>query len=155
MNFQSFAAKDLKTCSETIEIKSYHHRRIFRPILEDGNVNKISFEIIFKRNEPLCLVLKPLKHKQKRVPYAVFDVSSICLQQHYLNFCFDLGDIANSCITRLVTIIYEIPVDPNYPTFKIIEIKSTESQQNSEKHLAPFQMIEHEIDDLLTKRSCK
>ena len=74
MNFQSFAAKDLKNCTEKIKNKSYHHRRIFRPILEDGNVNKVSFEMIFKRNESLCLVLKPLKHKQKRVPYAVFDV---------------------------------------------------------------------------------
>ena len=39
---------------------------------------------------------------------------------------------------------------------KIIEIKSDESQKNSERLLTPSQMIEHEIDnDLLTKRSCK
>ena len=29
------------------------------------------------KNESLCLVLKPLRHKQKCVPYAVFDVSYI------------------------------------------------------------------------------
>ena len=117
IEFSKFRSQDLKTCSEKIKNKSYHHRRIFRPILEDGNVNKISFEIILKRSESLRLVLKPLKHKQKRVPYAVFDVSSICLQ-HYLNFCFDLGDVANSCTTRFVTIFYEIPVDQNYPTLQ-------------------------------------
>ena len=86
MNFQSFAAKDLKTFTEKIENRSYHHG----PILEGGNVNKVSFEMIFERSESLCLVLKPLKHEQKRVPYAVFDVSSICLQ-YYLDFCFDSG----------------------------------------------------------------
>ena len=78
LNFQSFPGKDLKTCRKKIENKSYHHRRILRPILEDGNVNKVSFEIIFKRSESMCLVLKPVKHEQKRLPYAVFDVSSIC-----------------------------------------------------------------------------
>ena len=78
MNLQSFAAKDLKTFPEKIENKSYHHRCIFRPILlEDGNVNKVSVEMISKRSESLFLVLKPLKHEQKRIPYAVFDVSSI------------------------------------------------------------------------------
>ena len=117
MNLQSFAAKDLKTCSEKIENKSYHHRRIFRPILEDGNVNKVSVEMISKRSESLCLVLKPLKHEQKRVPYAVFDVSSISLQ-HYLDFCFDSGALANSFTTRLITKSYEIPIDPNYPTLQ-------------------------------------
>ena len=85
IDFQSFAAKDLKTCPEKIENKSYHHRRIPRSILEDGNVNKVSFEMKFKRSESLCLVLKPLSNEQKRVPYSVFDESSICLQ-YYLNF---------------------------------------------------------------------
>ena len=117
MNLQSFAAKDLKTCSEKIENKSYHHRRIFRPILEDGNVNKVSVEMISKRSESLCLVLKPLKHEQKRVPYAVFDVSSISLQ-YFLDFCFDSGALANSFTTRLITKSYEIPIDPNYPTLQ-------------------------------------
>ena len=117
MNLQSFAAKDLKTCSEKIENKSYHHRRIFRPILEDGNVNKVSVEMISKRSESLCLVLKPLKHEQKRVPYAVFDVSSISLQ-YYLDFCFDSGALENSFTTRLITKSYEIPIDPNYPTLQ-------------------------------------
>ena len=38
----------------------------------------------------------------------------------------------------------------------MIEIRSTESQKNSEKLLASLQMIEHEIvNDLLTKRSQK
>ena len=78
--FQSFAAKHLKTYTWKIKNKSYHHRRIFSPILEDGNVNKVSFEMTLKISESLCLVLKPLKHNQKRVPYAVFDVPSICLQ---------------------------------------------------------------------------
>ena len=117
MNLQSFAAKDLKTCSEKIENKSYDHRRIFRPILEDGNVNKVSVEMISKRSESLCLVLKPLKHEQKRVPYAVFDVSSISLQ-YYLDFSFDSGALANSFTTRLITKSYEIPIDPNYPTLQ-------------------------------------
>ena len=94
IQFLEFRAKDLKTCSEKIRNKSYHHQRIFRPILEDRNVDKVCFEMIFKRSEPLCLVLKPLKHKQKRV----VDVSSICLQ-YYLNFCFDSGAIASSCTT--------------------------------------------------------
>ena len=41
------------------------------------------------------------------------------------------------------------------PPCKIIEIKSIESQKKSEKLLAPFQMIGHELDnDLLTKKSC-
>ena len=117
MNLQSFAAKDLKTCSEKIENKSYHHRRISRPILEDGNVNKVSVEMISKRSESLCLVLKPLKHEQKRVPYAVFDVSSISLQ-YYLDFCFDSGALANSFTTRLITKSYKILIDPNYPTLQ-------------------------------------
>ena len=117
MNLQSFAAKDLKTFSEKIENKSYHHRRIFRPILEDGNVNKVSVEMISERSESLCLVLKPLKHEQKRVPYAVFDVSSISLQ-YYVDFCFDSGALANSFTTRLITKSNEIPIDPNYPTLQ-------------------------------------
>ena len=117
MNLQSFAAKDLKTFPEKIENKSYHHRRIFRPILEDGNVNKVSVEMISKRSESLFLVLKPLKHEQKRVPYAVFDVSSISLQ-YYVDFCFDSGALANSSTTRLITKSNEIPIDPNYPTLQ-------------------------------------
>ena len=92
MNLQSFEAKDLKTFPEKIENKSYHHRRIFRTILEDGNVNKVSVEMISKRSESLFLVLKPLKHEQKRAPYAVFDVSSISLQ-YYVDFCFDSGPL--------------------------------------------------------------
>ena len=155
MIFQSLAAKDLKTWSEKIKNKSYHHRCKFRPILEDGNVNKVSFEMILKSNEPLCLVLKPLKHKQKRVPCAVFDVSSICLQ-YYLNFCFDSEAIPNPCTTRFITKSYEIPVDPNYPTLQNNRNKIYRIAKKFEKLLAPFQMIEHEIDnDLLTKRSCK
>ena len=51
----------MKTSPEKIENKSYHHRRILRPILEDGNVNKVSFEMTFKRSKSLCLDLKPLK----------------------------------------------------------------------------------------------
>ena len=86
MNVQSFVAKDLTTWTEKIKNRLYHHRRVFSPILEDGNVNKVSFEMIFR--EANHCVLKPLKHKQKRVPYAFFDVSSICLL-YYLNFCFD------------------------------------------------------------------
>ena len=117
MNLQSFAAKDLKIFSEKIENKSYHHRPIFRPILEDGNVNKVSVEMISERSESLCLVLKPLKHEQKRVPYAVFDVSSISLQ-YYVDFCFDSGALANSFTTRLITKSNEIPIDPNYPTLQ-------------------------------------
>ena len=117
MNLQSFAAKDLKTFPEKIENKSYHHRRIFRPILEDGNVNKVSVEMISKRSESLFLVLKPLKHEQKRVPYAVFDVSSISLQ-YYVDFCFDSGALPNSSTTRLITKSNEIPIDPNYPTLQ-------------------------------------
>ena len=151
MNLQSFAAKDLKTFSEKIENKSYHHRRIFRPILEDGNVNKVSFEMIFKRSESLCLVLKPLKHKQKRVPYAVFDVSSICLQ-YYPNVCFDSGALANSFTTRLITKSNEIPIDPNYPILQNNRNKIYRLVKKSEKLLTPFQMTGHEIDnDLLTK----
>ena len=61
----SSLAKKLKTCPEKIENKSYHHRRILKPILEDGNVNKVCFEMTFKRSESLCLVLKPLKDEQK------------------------------------------------------------------------------------------
>ena len=154
MNFQSLAAKDLKICSEKIKNESYQHWCKFRPIREDGNVNKVSFEMISKRNEPLCLVLKPLKHNQKRVPYAVFDVSSICLQYH-LNFCFDSGAIPNSCTTRFITKSYEIPVNPNYPTLQNNRNKIYRIAKKSEKLLAPFQMIGHELDnDLLTKRSC-
>ena len=88
IGFSEFRSQNLKTCPEKIENKSYHHRRILRPILEDGNVNKVSFEMTFQRSESLCLVLKPLRNEQKRVPYSVFDVSSICLQ-YCLNFCFD------------------------------------------------------------------
>ena len=84
---------------------------------ENGNVNKVSFEMTFKRSESLCLVVKPLKNEQKRVPYSVFDVSSICLQ-YYLNFCFDSGAIANCCTTRLLSKSYEIPIDPNYLTLQ-------------------------------------
>ena len=114
MDFQSFAAKDLKTCPEKIVDKSYHHRRKLRPILEDGNVNKVSFEIIFKRSESLCLVLKTLKMNKNL--YLIL-LSSICLQ-YYLNFCFDLGTSANSCTTQLLSKSYEIPVVPNYPTLQ-------------------------------------
>ena len=114
LDFQSFIVKNLKTCPEKIENESYHNRRILRPILEDGNVNKDSFKMTFKRSESLCLVLKPLKNEQKRVPYSVFGVSSICLQ-YYLHFCFDSGAIANSCTTRLLSKSYEIPIDSNYP----------------------------------------
>ena len=64
IEFSEFRSKNLKTCSEKIKNKSYHHRCIFRPILEDGNVNKVSFEMIFKRSESLCRVLKPLNHEQ-------------------------------------------------------------------------------------------
>ena len=117
MNLQSFAAKDLKTFSEKIENKSYHHRRIFRPILEDGNVNKVSVEMISERSESLCLVLKPPKHEQKCVPYAVLDVSSISLQ-YYVDFCFDSGALASPFTTRLITKSNEIPIDPNYPTLQ-------------------------------------
>ena len=128
-----------------------HHRRILRPIFEDGNLNKVSFEMIFKASDTLCLVLKPLKHEQKRVPYSVFDVSSICLQ-YYLNFCFHSGAIANSCTSRLGSKSYEIPVDPNYPTLQNNRNKICRIIKNSEKLLAPFQMIERAIDnDLLTK----
>ena len=109
-----FRSQRLENFLREIENKSYHHRRIFRPILEDGNVNKVSVEMISKRSESFCLVLKPLKHEQKRVPYAVFDVSSISLQ-YYLDFCFDSGPLANSFTTRLITKSYEVPIDPNYP----------------------------------------
>ena len=155
MNLQSFAAKDLKTCSEKIENNSYHHRRIFRPILKDGNVNKVSVEMISKRSESFCLVLKPLKHEQKRVPYAVFDVSSISLL-YYLDFCFDSGALANSFTTPLITKSYEVPIHPNYPILQNSRNKIYRVVKKFQKLLAPFQMIEDEIDnDLLTKRSRK
>ena len=97
MNFQSFVANDLKTCTKKIENKSYHHRRILRPIVEDGNVNKVSFKMIFKRSEFLCLVLKPL-NMNKNAYFMLFSMYfhllfSICLQNH-LNFCFDSGALA-------------------------------------------------------------
>ena len=117
IGFSEFRGQNLKTCPEKIENKSYHHQRILGPILEDGNVYKVSFEMIFKRSESLCLVLKPLENEQKRVPHSVFDVSSIYLQYH-LNFLFDSGAIANSCTTRLLSKCYEIPIDPNYPTLQ-------------------------------------
>ena len=76
----------MKTCPEKIENKSYHHRRILRPILADGNVNKVSFEMMFKRSESLCFVLKPLENEQKIVPYSVLDVLSRTDDSLILNF---------------------------------------------------------------------
>ena len=73
--------------------------------------------MISKRSESFSLVLKPLKLEQKRVPYAVFDASSISLQ-YYLDFDFDSGALANSFTTRRITKSYEVPIDPNYPTLQ-------------------------------------
>ena len=62
IKFSEFRSQRLENLLREIKNKSYHHQRLYRPILEDGNVNKVSFEMNFKRNESLCLVLKPLKH---------------------------------------------------------------------------------------------
>ena len=115
-----------------------------------------AFEMIFKRSESSCLVLKPIKMNRGRVPYFVLDVSSIYLQ-YYLNFCFDSGTIANSCTTRLLSKSYEIPVDLNYPNLQCSRNKIYRiAKKIPKKLLAPFQMTEHAIDnDLLMKRSCK
>ena len=52
-------AKELKTCTEKNKNKSYHNQRtlesLARPILENGNVNKISFEMESKEVNPCVL----------------------------------------------------------------------------------------------------
>ena len=77
IEFSEFRSQRHENLHREIKNKSYHHRRIFRPVLEDGDVNKVFFEMIFKCNESLCLVLKPLKHKQKRVPLCCFRCISL------------------------------------------------------------------------------
>ena len=108
--------------AEKIKDKSYHHRRILRLVLEDGNVKKVSFKMIFKRSESLCLVLEPLKHEQKLVPYAVFDVSSICLLQNLLavlsQFFYMWEQLPILARRDSYQNPMEIPVYPNYPTLQ-------------------------------------
>ena len=115
--FRSQKLENLKTCPEKIENKSYHRRCILRLILEDGNVNEVSFEMTFKRNESLCLVLKPLENEQKRVPYSVFDVSSICLQ-YYLNFFLIREPLPILAQRDSYQNAMKPPIEPNCPTLQ-------------------------------------
>ena len=117
IEFLEFRSQELKTCKKKIKNKSYHHRPIFRPILEDGNVNKVSFEMIFKRSESLCLVLKPLKHEQN-VYLILFSMYQPFACSIVSIFVLIREPFANSCTTRLITKSYEIPVDPDYPTLQ-------------------------------------
>ena len=73
-----------------------------RPILENGNVNKVSFEMKSKEVNP-CVLRRNHGNMNGKVYLMLFSMNAPISLQCYFHFCFHVGAIANSCTTQFIT----------------------------------------------------
>ena len=131
MQFSEFPAKELKTCTEKIKTKLYHHQGTLQSL---GLLLKMEMWKSFLRNEVkgseyLHIALKPPKH-------LVFDV-----YMHLLAILFPfMLWFGIHCQFLHNTIDNKIQVDPNYPTLQNNWNKNYRIANNSAKleHLSKW-----------------